>query len=63
MSKLGRWVLARACRDVRAWRGSIAGGDGLRVAVNISGRHLQHGDLVRDVAEALGSPGSSRATS
>ena len=51
--KLGRWVLGRACRELRAWRSSVAGGDALRVAVNISGRHLQHGDLVQDVAQAL----------
>jgi diguanylate cyclase (GGDEF)-like protein/PAS domain S-box-containing protein len=51
--KLGRWVLRRACREMRAWRGSVAGGASLRVAVNISGRHLQHGDLVQDVAQAL----------
>ena len=51
--KLGRWVLGRACREMRAWRNSVAGGAGLRVAVNISGRHLQHGDLVQDVAQAL----------
>jgi diguanylate cyclase (GGDEF)-like protein/PAS domain S-box-containing protein len=51
--KLGRWVLKRACREMRAWRGSVAGGAELRVAVNISGRHLQHGDLVQDVAQAL----------
>src|SRR2546430_2944780 len=36
-----------------AWRRSIAGGNGLRLAVNISGRHLQHGELVDDVAQAL----------
>jgi diguanylate cyclase (GGDEF)-like protein/PAS domain S-box-containing protein len=51
--KLGRWVLGRACREVRAWRNSVAGGEGLRVAVNISSRHLQNGDLARDVAHAL----------
>jgi diguanylate cyclase (GGDEF)-like protein len=51
--KLGRWVLGRACRELCAWRGSVAGGSGLRIAVNISGRHLQHGDLVQDVAQAL----------
>jgi diguanylate cyclase (GGDEF)-like protein/PAS domain S-box-containing protein len=51
--KLGCWVLSKACRDVRAWRGAIAGGEGLRVSVNISGRHLQHGGLVRDVGRAL----------
>ena len=51
--KLGRWVLHRACREVRAWRNSVAGGEGLRVAVNISSRHLQNGDLAHDVAQAL----------
>ena len=51
--KLGRWVLAQACREVHAWRGSVAGGAGLRVAVNISARHLEHGDLEQDVAQAL----------
>ncbi|MBS0387888.1 MAG: EAL domain-containing protein, partial [Proteobacteria bacterium] len=51
--KLGRWVLAQACREVHAWRRSIAGGTGLRVAVNISARHLEHGDLAQDVALVL----------
>ena len=50
--KLGRWVLGRACREVHAWRSSVAGGAGLRVSVNISGRHL-NGDLAQDVAQAL----------
>src|SRR5688572_31226092 len=49
----GRMVLVAACRQVRAWSRSIAAGDGLRVAVNISGRHLQHADLVADVRHAL----------
>jgi diguanylate cyclase (GGDEF)-like protein/PAS domain S-box-containing protein len=51
--RLGRWVLDNACRELMAWRGSIAGGAGLRVNVNVSGRHLQYGDLVHDVAQAL----------
>jgi diguanylate cyclase (GGDEF)-like protein/PAS domain S-box-containing protein len=55
--KLGRWVLRQACRDLCAWRRSIAGGAGLRLAVNISGRHLQHGELVHDVAQALSESG------
>jgi diguanylate cyclase (GGDEF)-like protein/PAS domain S-box-containing protein len=54
---LGRWVLMEACRAVRNWRDSIAAGDGLRVAVNISGRHLQHADLVADVRSALEASG------
>jgi len=55
--KLGRWVLRQACRDLCTWRRSIAGGAGLRLAVNISGRHLQHGELVHDVAQALAESG------
>ncbi len=51
--KLGRWVLKRACRDLCSWRSTVAGGSGLRLAVNISGRHLQHGELAHDVAQAL----------
>ena len=54
---LGRWVLKQACRDVCAWRRSIAGGAGLRLAVNISARHLQQGDLIQDVREALETSG------
>jgi len=51
--KLGRWVLGRACREMHAWRSSVAGGSGLRLAVNISARHLEHGDLAQDVAQVL----------
>jgi diguanylate cyclase (GGDEF)-like protein/PAS domain S-box-containing protein len=55
--KLGRWVLKQACHDMCAWRRSIAGGAGLRLAVNISARHMQHGELVHDVAQALAESG------
>ncbi len=54
---LGRWVLMDACCRVQEWRKSIAAGEGLRVAVNISGRHLQQGDLVADVRDALEASG------
>ncbi len=57
IDKLGRWVLRRACRDLSAWRTGVAGGNELRLAVNISGRHLQHGELVHDVAAALNESG------
>ena len=53
ISRLGRWVLRQACRDFCAWRTAVAGSAGLRLAVNISGRHLQHGELVQDIAQAL----------
>jgi len=55
--ELGRWVLIEACRAVKAWRDGIVAGEGLRVAINISGRHLQHADLVADVRNALEASG------
>ncbi len=57
IAALGRWVLKQACRDVCAWRNSVAGASGLRLAVNISARHLQHGELVQDVLGALQTSG------
>jgi EAL domain-containing protein (putative c-di-GMP-specific phosphodiesterase class I) len=57
IAALGRWVLQQACRDVCAWRHSVAGASGLRLAVNISARHLQHGELVHDVLAALEASG------
>jgi len=51
--ELGRRVLLDACTQVRAWSESAPAGKGLRVAVNISGRHLQQGNLVEDVRHAL----------
>ena len=51
--ELGRRVLIDACTQIRAWSDSVSAGSGLRVAVNISGRHLQQGDLVADVRNAL----------
>jgi diguanylate cyclase (GGDEF)-like protein/PAS domain S-box-containing protein len=55
--KLGRYVMSRACREVHAWRNAVAGGDELRIAVNISTSHLEHGDLAQDVGLALSESG------
>jgi diguanylate cyclase (GGDEF)-like protein/PAS domain S-box-containing protein len=52
--ELGRFVLQRACEDWLRWCNELGVGDrGLHIALNVSGRHLQQGDLVRDVARAL----------
>ena len=55
--ELGRWVLQQACADWQRWCRETGAGPGLRVAVNVSGRHLQQGDLVRDVDAALRTSG------
>ena len=51
--ELGRRVLVDACTQVRQWSEAVPAGRGMRVAVNISGRHLQQGNLVEDVRHAL----------
>jgi diguanylate cyclase (GGDEF)-like protein/PAS domain S-box-containing protein len=51
--ELGRRVLVEACTQIHRFSGSAPAGEGLRVAVNISGRHLQQGNLVEDVRHAL----------
>ena len=47
-----RWVLEAACRRIAEWRNHRRG-DGMRLAVNISGKHLVEGDLIGDLDHAL----------
>ena len=48
---IGRWVLERACSDMKAW--DAAGVPGISVAVNVSARQVLHHSLVNEVFEAL----------
>lgn len=55
--ELERWVLEAACRCIAEWQ--LAGrGAGMRLAVNISGRHLIEGDLVSDLDAAIAATGA-----
>jgi diguanylate cyclase (GGDEF)-like protein len=55
--ELERWVLEAACRCIAEW--TLAGrGAGMRLAVNISGRHLIEGELVADLDAALAATGA-----
>ncbi len=51
---VGRWVLAEACRQVRQWHNQ---GYPVSVAVNVSGRQFEGGNLVNDVRSALARSG------
>ena len=50
---IGRWVLAEACRQGRAWQEEFPGDPPLTVHVNLSARQFQHSELVKDVARTL----------
>jgi diguanylate cyclase (GGDEF)-like protein/PAS domain S-box-containing protein len=49
---IGRWVLVRACLQVRAWESEL-GIAGLEVSCNVAPRQLLHGRLFDDVRAAL----------
>jgi EAL domain-containing protein (putative c-di-GMP-specific phosphodiesterase class I) len=54
--QLGAWVLAEACRQVQAWRGTY-GHIPLTISVNISGRQLQGVGLADALQQALAASG------
>ena len=51
INEIGRWVLQRACIDCASWR--RAGEEAVGVAVNVSGRQLEHAGFADEVASAL----------
>jgi diguanylate cyclase (GGDEF)-like protein len=54
---LGRWVLAEACQQARAFREQIPPEAPLRMCVNLSALQLRHPELVEEVYEALSESG------
>ncbi len=57
VNDLGRWVIGEACRTLADWQRDPAHRH-LQMAVNISGRHLVEGQLVRDVEDAISRTGA-----
>ena len=51
---VGRWVLLQACGQMAAWR---AMGHALDVSVNVSGRQLDHDEVIDDIRAALQASG------
>jgi EAL domain-containing protein (putative c-di-GMP-specific phosphodiesterase class I) len=60
---LGRWVIARACREALTWQPSESAGAGrpdagaVGVSINVSGRQLEDPAFVDDVRDALDASG------
>ncbi len=51
ITDIGRWVVMAACRQLADWKGTEQ--EGLRIAVNLSGRELDDEALVDHIREAL----------
>ncbi|HEV3029110.1 MAG TPA: EAL domain-containing protein, partial [Planctomycetota bacterium] len=59
---IDRWVLRRACHEVRDWQKKYPDGDRLTVSVNLSAKQFHHSDLVETIRGAItdsGLPGES----
>jgi diguanylate cyclase (GGDEF)-like protein/PAS domain S-box-containing protein len=54
---IGRWVLERGCRQMRAWRDEYEAGRDVRMAINLSARQFESESLVTEVAECLEASG------
>jgi diguanylate cyclase (GGDEF)-like protein/PAS domain S-box-containing protein len=55
--ELGRWVLAHACLQLKAWQAGIGPERSLTLAVNVTPRQLLHPGFAQDVAAALAASG------
>ncbi|WP_167583855.1 putative bifunctional diguanylate cyclase/phosphodiesterase [Kineococcus rubinsiae] len=51
--EVGRWVLDEAARQLALWNAGAGPCGRVRVAVNVSGRHLAEPSVVQDVVDAL----------
>ncbi|MEX2236210.1 MAG: EAL domain-containing protein [Dehalococcoidia bacterium] len=54
---LGRFVLKRACRQLRRWQKKVGAARQLTMSVNVSARQLQRGDIVEQVRSQLAESG------
>ena len=48
------WILEQTCNQLALWQKINPSYRDLMVSVNISGKHLMHGDLIADVEHAIG---------
>ena len=55
--ELGRWVLQQAARDGRRWQVRYPSTPAMQISVNVSGRQLQHPDLITEVMDAIDAAG------
>jgi diguanylate cyclase (GGDEF)-like protein/PAS domain S-box-containing protein len=54
---LGRWVLQQAARDGRRLQVRYPSAPVMQISVNLSGRQLEHPDVIKDVVDAVDTAG------
>jgi diguanylate cyclase (GGDEF)-like protein/PAS domain S-box-containing protein len=54
---LGRWVLGEGCRTAKEWKVAGIVDEDFYISVNLSARHLQDHNVLRDVVDALDASG------
>ena len=54
---IGRWVFHEACRQTVHWQRTIPGHERLAIAINVSGRQLQHPSFAANVDAAIADSG------
>ena len=55
--QIGRWVLARACKQAAEWVKDLGDPSGFSMSVNVSSRQLEHDRMIAEVASALDESG------
>src|SRR6266699_89329 len=55
--ELGRWVMQQAARDARRWQVRYPSVPAMNISVNLSGRQLEHPELIKEVIDAVDAAG------
>src|SRR5438128_9389146 len=55
--ELGRWVMQQAARDARRWQVRYPSVPAMNISVNLSGRQLEHAELIKEVIDAVDAAG------
>jgi diguanylate cyclase (GGDEF)-like protein/PAS domain S-box-containing protein len=55
--ELGRWVLQQATRDGRRWQVRYPSVPAMQISVNLSGRQLEHPEVIKEVVDAVDAAG------
>ena len=56
---VGRWVIAEACAQSRAWSDGLPGGRPLQVTVNVSARQIKQADFVDHLRDIIRDTGAN----